>query len=87
MLAQDPLKDVPFVSAAILSGVSSAVLDAVLSFGIMAILYFATEELLVKAHEVEEAPLLTAIFFVGFLVCLRSQGRYQPARGVPSHGL
>ena len=52
----------------ILSGVSGAILDAVLSFSMAAILYLVTEELLVEAHEVEETPLLTATFFVGFLV-------------------
>ncbi len=32
-----------------------------------ALLYLVTEELLVDAHEANDTPLLTAMFFVGFL--------------------
>ena len=53
-----------------LTGASGAVLDAVLSFGLAALLYLVTEELLVEAHEAPETPLLTAMFFFGFIVLL-----------------
>ena len=54
----------------LLSGLSPETLDAVLSFGIAALLYLVIEELLVEAHEAPETPLLSAMFFVGFLVLL-----------------
>lgn len=38
-----------------------------LAFGAAALLYLVTEELLVEAHEGQETPLLTALFFIGFL--------------------
>ncbi|WP_010165233.1 ZIP family metal transporter [Sphingomonas sp. PAMC 26617] len=38
-----------------------------LSFGLMALLYLVTEELLVEAHEKPDTPLISAMFFVGFL--------------------
>ena len=38
-----------------------------MSFGVAALLYLVTEELLTEAHEVDETPLLTAMFFVGFI--------------------
>ena len=38
-----------------------------LSFGLMALLYLVTEELLVDAHERPDSPLISAMFFVGFL--------------------
>jgi ZIP family zinc transporter len=53
-----------------LSGVSGVVLDAVMSFGVAALLYLVTEELLTEAHEVDETPLLTSMFFLGFIVLL-----------------
>lgn len=58
------------IGAFFLTGVSPLVLDAVMSFGVAALLYLVTEELLVEAHEVGETPLLTAMFFVGFVVLL-----------------
>jgi len=45
-------------------------LDLVLSFGLAALLFLVTEELLVEAHEAEEKPWLTAMFFGGFLLFL-----------------
>jgi ZIP family zinc transporter len=42
----------------------------VLSFGLIALLYLVTEELLVEAHETEDRPWITAMFFVGFLALL-----------------
>lgn len=38
-----------------------------LSFGLMALLYLVTEELLVEAHEKPDSPLISAMFFIGFL--------------------
>lgn len=38
-----------------------------LAFGLMALLYLVTEELLVEAHEKPDSPLISALFFVGFL--------------------
>jgi len=47
-----------------------ASLSAVLAFGTVALLYLVTEELLAEAHETPDNPILTAMFFVGFLVLL-----------------
>ncbi len=41
-----------------------------LSFGLIALLYLVTEELLVEAHEKPDSPLISAMFFVGFLSLL-----------------
>ncbi len=38
-----------------------------LSFGLMALLYLVTEELLVEAHEKPDTPLISSMFFIGFL--------------------
>lgn len=38
-----------------------------LSFGMVALLYLVTEELLVDAHERPDSPLVSAMFFVGYL--------------------
>ena len=38
-----------------------------LSFGLMALLYLVTEELLVEAHEKPDTPIISAMFFIGFL--------------------
>lgn len=53
-----------------LADVSPATLDAVMSFGVAALLYLVTEELLVEAHEVDETPVLTSMFFLGFLALM-----------------
>lgn len=44
-----------------------AVITGFLAFGLMALLYLVTEELLVEAHEKPDSPLISAMFFVGFL--------------------
>ena len=44
-----------------------AVIGGFLTFGLMALLYLVTEELLVEAHEKPDSPLISAMFFVGFL--------------------
>ena len=41
-----------------------------LAFGLIALLYLVTEELLFEAHEQPDSPLITAMFFVGFLALL-----------------
>lgn len=41
-----------------------------LSFATVALLYLVTEELLTEAHEQPDTPLLTTMFFVGFLSLL-----------------
>ncbi|WP_454888036.1 ZIP family metal transporter [Sphingomonas oryzagri] len=43
------------------------VIAGFLSFGLMALLYLVTEELLVEAHEKPDTPLISAMFFIGFL--------------------
>ena len=48
----------------------SPVITAFLAFGLVALLYLVTEELLVEAHEEPDSPLITAMFFVGFLALL-----------------
>jgi ZIP family zinc transporter len=58
------------IGAYFLADVGPVVLDAVMSFGIAALLYLVTEELLTEAHEVDETPLLTSMFFVGFIALL-----------------
>lgn len=45
-------------------------LAALFAFALVALLYLVTEELLVEAHEHEETPLASALFFVGFLMLL-----------------
>lgn len=37
------------------------------AFGLIALLYLVTEELLVEAHEYPDTPLISAMFFVGFM--------------------
>lgn len=53
---------------ALMTAASGALLAAMLGFGVAALLYLVTEELLTEAHEVEDTPLVTAAFFVGFLI-------------------
>ncbi len=54
--------------AGLLGNLSGAVMEAVLSFGLAALLYLVTEELLIEAHEEPQTPLITAMFFAGFLL-------------------
>ncbi len=53
-----------------LGGLTGGALVFVLSAGSAALLYLITEELLVQAHEVEDTPLLSAMFFLGFIAIL-----------------
>ncbi len=64
-----------FVFAALLgtlalSFIGGILLVGVIAFGAAALLFLVTEELLTEAHEVTESPLLTSMFFVGFLAIL-----------------
>lgn len=43
------------------------IIGGFLTFGLMALLYLVTEELLVEAHEKPDSPIISAMFFVGFL--------------------
>lgn len=45
-------------------------LTAVFAFSLVALLYLVVEELLVEAHSAPETPLITAMFFAGFLLLL-----------------
>jgi len=51
-------------------GLSGSLSTGILGFGVAALLYLVTEELLAEAHETRDTPLVTAMFFVGFLVPL-----------------
>ena len=53
-----------------ISTLSPAIVTGFFAFGLIALLYLVTEELLVEAHETEETPLITAMFFLGFLTLL-----------------
>jgi ZIP family zinc transporter len=53
-----------------LSFIGGILLVGVIAFGAAALLFLVTEELLTEAHEVTESPLLTSMFFVGFLAIL-----------------
>ena len=44
-----------------------AIVAGFLAFGLMALLYLVTEELLVEAHEKPDSPMISAMFFIGFL--------------------
>jgi ZIP family zinc transporter len=58
------------IGAAITTPVATfppVVIAGFLSFGLMALLYLVTEELLVEAHEKPDTPLISAMFFIGFL--------------------
>ena len=58
------------IGAAIATPVATfppVVIAGFLSFGLMALLNLVTEELLVEAHEKPDTPLISAMFFIGFL--------------------
>ena len=54
----------------IIVGISGNLIVGILGFGVAALLYLVTEELLVEAHEMEDTPFITAMFFLGFLLPL-----------------
>ena|SRR3990167_19459 len=45
-------------------------LTETLAFGVAALLYLAAEELMAEAHHVKDSPLITSMFFWGFLAIL-----------------
>ncbi|MBA2079440.1 MAG: transporter [Rhodanobacter sp. SCN 65-17] len=51
----------------LLGGLKGGWMEAVLAFAAATFLYLVTEELLKEAHEVREAPWMTALFFAGFI--------------------
>ena len=60
-------------------GLPPKMLAAIFAFALVALLYLVTEELLVEAHEVEEGPWITAMFFAGFLGLLLVDEMLDPA--------
>jgi ZIP family zinc transporter len=58
------------LGATALAHLSGAALTGTLAFGTVALLFLVTEELLAEAHERPDTPLLTTMFFVGFLAML-----------------
>ena len=58
------------VGATAFAHLSGATLTATLAFGTVALLFLVTEELLAEAHERPDTPMLTAMFFIGFLAIL-----------------
>lgn len=54
--------------AATFGNASAATGAGVLAFGTAALFYLVTEELLIEAHETRDTPILTASFFVGFII-------------------
>ncbi|RZL18137.1 MAG: transporter [Sphingomonas sp.] len=64
------------IGAAIATPVATfppVVIAGFFSFGLMALLYLVTEELLVEAHEKPDTPLISAMFFIGFLGLLLTE--------------
>jgi ZIP family zinc transporter len=59
------------VAGALVGGVlTGGWTEAVLAFAVAVFLFMAAEELLTEAHEVEETPLGTALFFAAFLTMM-----------------
>ncbi len=56
--------------AAPIAFLPDAYVKGAFAFGLIALLYLVTEELLVEAHEVEDRPWTSALFFIGFLILL-----------------
>jgi zinc transporter, ZIP family len=54
----------------LLEDVQGRALALILAFGSAALLFLVTEQLLTEAHEMPESPLLTATFFLGFILLL-----------------
>lgn len=69
-LIASPLIVGGLLAVTLLGNLHGAPLSVILSVGTVALLYLVTEELLVEAHERADTPILTAMFFVGFLVIL-----------------
>ena len=58
---------------AVLPKDSGFMLAAILGFGISAMLYLVVEELLSEAHKIEEKPVTTAFFFIGFFSAVAAE--------------
>lgn len=58
------------VGSVALQLLTGGLLVGMIAFGAAALLFLVTEELLTEAHEVTESPILTSMFFGGFLVIL-----------------
>jgi ZIP family zinc transporter len=58
------------IGAVGLTVLPASLLPGLLAFGAAALLFLVTEELLEEAHEVKETPVLTAMFFAGFLALM-----------------
>jgi len=56
-----------FLGATIFSHLPKGSMTTIIAFGVAALLYLVTEELLTEAHEVDDTPWITAMFFLGFL--------------------
>lgn len=58
------------VGLEVFSRLTTPLFTAFVAFAAVALLYLVVEELLVEAHEVQETPLVVAMFFFGFLAFL-----------------
>ena len=70
MTFADMLLPIGALAAIPVATLSPVMIAGFLSFGLMALLYLVTEELLVEAHEKPDSPLISAMFFIGFLALL-----------------
>jgi zinc transporter, ZIP family len=50
-----------------ISNTSPSFQTAAYAFGLIALLYLALEELTIEAHATEDTPMVTTMFFVGFI--------------------
>lgn len=57
-----------YVGGVVILNVNQQLVYALLAFGVAALLYLVTEELLKEAHEAQDTPIITAGFFLGFLI-------------------
>lgn len=55
------------VGLLVLGSLTGVAFSVVLAFGTVALMYLVTEELLTEAHERTDTPVLSAMFFLGFL--------------------
>lgn len=64
------------LGAGLFADASTGLLHGVIAFAVSALLYLVVEELLVEAHEVEETPTTTVLFFAGFLSVMMMETVY-----------
>jgi len=62
------------VAAGLATKLPAMILSGFFAFALVSLLYLVTEELLIEAHESGDAPWVTAMFFVGFLLLLILDG-------------